>query len=324
MASSGPVAEKILVIFPGALGDFICFLPALTKLARDQKVDLLARTEYRDLLPAAIQTRSLECHEISRLFVSGADEEVSLRRFFGSYACIYSWMGSAQQDFAKHLGSLSEGKLKIFPFRPSAARVHMTDYFLSCVGEEHPAEILLDIPIRSEALAWRRRFWRQSGLEGKEVLILSPGSGAIEKNWPPEFYIEVAEWWEKKIGGESVVIRGPVEEERAQNGNHWGRARVVRGLELAQAAALICQGDLYLGNDSGITHLAAVLGVETVALFGPTDPAEWAPRGKRVTVITQSVECSPCLPPVMKSCPHRKCLTTLSPGNVIQRLEELL
>ncbi len=287
-------------------------------------MDLLARTEYGELLPAAIQTRSLECYEISRLFVSGADEEVSLRRFFGSYACIYSWMGSAQQNFVRNLGVLSEGQLRIFPFRPFASRVHMTDYFLSCVGEGHPVEILLDIPIRSETLAWRRRFWRQSGLEGKKVLILSPGSGAIEKNWPPEFYIEVAEWWEKKIGGESVVLWGPVEEERAQNGDPWGRARVVRGLELAKAAALIRQSDLYLGNDSGATHLAAVLGIETVALFGPTDPVQWAPRGKRVTVITQSVECSPCLPPVMKSCPHRKCLTTLSPGNVIHRLGELL
>ncbi|MEK7783617.1 MAG: glycosyltransferase family 9 protein, partial [Candidatus Binatota bacterium] len=82
--------------------------------------------------------------------------------------------------------------------------------------------------------------------------------------------------------------------------------------------------DLYLGNDSGVTHLASVLGVETVALFGPTDPLQWALRGKRHTVITQNVECSPCLPPVMNSCPHRKCLTMLSPDYVIRRLEKLL
>lgn len=321
---SEPIPEKILVIFPGALGDFICFLPALTKLARGKKVDLLARTEYGELLPAAIRTRSLECYEISRLFVSGADEEVSLRRFFGSYACIYSWMGSTQQNFVRNLGVLSEGRLRIFPFRPSASRLHMTDYFFSCVGEEHPAEILPDIPIRSEALAWSRRFWQQSGLEGKRVLILSPGSGAREKNWPVGFYLEVAEWWKESSGGESLVVLGPVEEEREQNRNDWGPARVVRGLSLAQLAALISRCDLYLGNDSGVTHLAAALGVSTVALFGPTDPVEWAPRGKRVTVITQNVECFLCLPPVMKSCPHCKCLTTLGPGNVIHRLEELL
>ena len=287
-------------------------------------MDLLARTEYGELLPAAVRTRSLECYEISRLFVSGADEEESLQRLLGSYASIYSWMGSAQQDFVRNLRVLSEGQLRIFPFRPSASRVHMADYFLSCVGEGHPAEILPDVPIRAGALAWSRRFWQQSGLEGKKVLILSPGSGSREKNWPPEFYLVVAEWWEKKFGGKAVVVLGPVEEEKEQDGYHWGWARMVRGLELAKVAALISQGDLYLGNDSGVTHLAALLGVETVALFGPTDPAEWAPRGRRVTVITQNVECSPCLPPIMKSCPHRKCLTTLSPGNVIHRLEELL
>ncbi|MEK6561721.1 MAG: glycosyltransferase family 9 protein, partial [Candidatus Binatota bacterium] len=73
-----------------------------------------------------------------------------------------------------------------------------------------------------------------------------------------------------------------------------------------------------------VTHLAAAVGAKTVALFGPTDPVQWAPRGKRVTVITRNVECSPCLSSVMKSCLHHKCLTALSPDYVIGRLKELL
>ena len=200
----------------------------------------------------------------------------------------------------------------------------MADYFLSCLGIETPREDLPDIPITSDALAWCRWFWRQSGLAGKKVLVLSPGSGAREKNWPIGFYMAVVEWWQKRFDGEAVIVLGPVEEEREQSGNHWGRARVVCGLGLKKVAALIRRCDIYLGNDSGVSHLAAGLGVQTVALFGPTDPVQWAPRGKRVTVLSQKVECSPCLTPVMKSCQHHKCLTTLSPGHVIQKLEELL
>lgn len=317
------VPDKVLVIFPGALGDFICFLPVLEKLAGRRSVDLLARAEYAALLPATVMTRSLECYEITRLFIPGAERDERLRDFFGSYSFIYSWMGSGQPDFVRHLRMLSDGKLGIFPFRPSL-QVHMTDYYLSCLGNKHPREIFPAIALRFDALAWSHRFWQQNGFERKRILVLAPGSGAKEKNWPIEFYRVMADWWERRFGGKVIVVLGPVEEEREERRNSWGRALMVHGLDLAEVAALLDRCDLYLGNDSGVSHLAAALGVETVVLFGPSDPAQWAPRGKRVTVITQDVECSPCAHPVMKVCPHRKCLTMLSPGDVIGMLEEVL
>jgi len=80
---------------------------------------------------------------------------------------------------------------------------------------------------------------------------------------------------------------------------------------------VISRSAVYLGNDSGITHLAAAVGVPTVALFGPSDPRQWAPRGRRVTVISRQVDCSPCSNSTMKSCPHRACLSELSAEEVI-------
>jgi len=94
-----------------------------------------------------------------------------------------------------------------------------------------------------------------------------------------------------------------------------------RNLNLAQVAALLCRADLYLGNDSGITHLAAAVGAPTVALFGPSDPRRWAPRGPTVRLLSLDVACSPCDLDVMKSCPHRKCLTEFLPEKVIGALE---
>jgi ADP-heptose:LPS heptosyltransferase len=316
--------ERFLVIFPGALGDFVCFLPALEKLARDRGLVLLARLEYADLVPPNIVVRSLECYEITRLFVPGAEQDERLIGFFGSYAFIYSWMAGSQPDFLRHLQALSDGKLRIFPFRPSGSRLHMTDYYLSCLGEKDQGEIFPAIRLRSDALAWSHLFWQRHGLEGKKVLVLAPGSGAKEKNWPTQSFKAVAEWWEKRFKGKVIGVFGPVEEERGELGNLGDRVLVVRGLELAKMAALLIRCDLYLGNDSGVTHLAAALGVETVAIFGPTDPWQWAPRGKRVRVFTRNVECSPCGYPVMKACPHRVCLTVLRPGDVIECLEEVL
>jgi ADP-heptose:LPS heptosyltransferase len=314
--------EKVLVIFPGALGDFICFLPALEKLSRRGDVDLLARSDYSDLVPPTVKVRSLESNQISRLFVAAANHDEELKRLFDVYAAVYSWLGSGEPDFVNNLQALTNGKLRIFPFRPAGSSMHMVDYCLSCLGEADRGAAFPTIALKSEAVSWAARFWRESGLEGRRVLALSPGSGAREKNWSIRSFQAVAEWWEKHCNGKVLVILGPVEEEREEI-EHWGRFLAVRSLGLAKAAALLSRCNLYLGNDSGISHLAAAVGIETFVLFGPTDPNEWAPRGKKVTVVRKGVECSPCTGPIMKTCSHRKCLTELPPEDVTGLLENL-
>ncbi|HEY1267129.1 MAG TPA: glycosyltransferase family 9 protein, partial [Candidatus Binatia bacterium] len=120
--------------------------------------------------------------------------------------------------------------------------------------------------------------------------------------------------------GKVSVVLGPAEDDEY---TYWAaHAAVARGLGLGQLAALLSMADVYIGNDSGVTHLAAAGGVKTIALFGPTDPVEWAPRGSNVEIITLQVECSPCERPAMKSCRHRKCLTALKPGDVITSCKE--
>ncbi len=316
--------ERILVIFPGALGDFVCFLPALQRLAEGSRVDLLARSEYAALVPENVATRSLECYEISRLFAPGAEHVERLSHFFGSYGRIYSWMASGQADFVQQLRSLSKRNPLFFPFRPSGLRMHMTDYYLSCIGTNAGGEMFVPLAPSSDAVSWRERFWQDNGLAGKQVLTLAPGSGAKEKNWPAERYALVAEWWEKTIGGRSLIVLGPVEEEKPAKENVWGHRLIAKGLTLAQLAALLARSDLYLGNDSGVTHLAAALGVQTIVLFGPSDLTQWSPRGKRVIVISRNVACSPCPGSMMKLCLHHGCLTTLSDGAVIGVVKEVL
>ena len=316
--------ENILVVFPGALGDFICFLPALENLARDRTVDLLSRSEYADLVPAAVHARSVERYEITRLFVPGSERDERLKRFFASYKSIYSWMGSGQKDFVRNIEHLSRGSVKLFPFRPPDSAVHISDYYLSCVTEKPSGGTFPAVPLRSDVVAWSRRWLSEKGFEDKKILVLAPGSGAKEKNWPGEFFRQVERWWGKEEGGRSLVILGPAEEGWSGDFHDWSGAPVARNLDLAKVAAWLSLCDLYLGNDSGLTHLAAAVGAETVALFGPTDPKQWAPRGKRVTVVSQSVECSPCARWVMKTCPHRKCLTTLKTDAVTSLLHGLL
>ncbi|MFQ5849428.1 MAG: glycosyltransferase family 9 protein [Candidatus Binatia bacterium] len=318
------------MVFPGALGDFLCFLPALRFISereRESDLEIAMRSEFSELLfprTPPISVRSLDCHEIGRLFATEVDLDQGLRAFLRSYAFIYSWMGARQPQFVRNLQALYEGDLRIFPFYASQARMHMMDYYLSCLDERDPVKNYPAIPLRFAAIAWCRRFWEQAGLKGKRVLALGLGSGAKEKNWPLPFFRTISRWWEERTEGRSLVVFGPVEEERMAGQWSWEDSLVVRGLGLGQVAALLAKCDLYLGNDSGLTHLAAVLGVETVAIFGPTDPFRWRPRGKKVSVITPNMDCSPCNPSTMKACAYQKCVWDLRPSHLIAFLEKLL
>src|SRR5262245_5798121 len=153
-------------------------------------------------------------------------------------------------------------------------------------------------------------------------MMLAPGSGARQKNWPLSSFCAVADWWRRTCGA-VVVILGPVEEEKGDYTALCEGAVVARGLSLGKLAALLVRSDLYLGNDSGVSHLAAAVGVATAVLFGPSNVGRWAPCGKKVTVVTQNADCAPCIVSTMKRCPHRQCLTTLEPEYVIKKLAEL-
>ncbi|HKA32062.1 MAG TPA: glycosyltransferase family 9 protein [Candidatus Binatia bacterium] len=321
--NSAPGGARALAIFPGALGDFVCFLPALCAIARGRGVELCARTEYGDLLPAHIHARSIERRDIGQLFVTGADLRET-EEFFRQFEFVYSWSGSGDAVLRENFARAAGSKGRLFTFRPAAARTHIIDYYLACVGAPPGAQPA--VAIKPDALDWARAWLRANGLEGARLLAVAPGSGATEKNWPREYFREVIEWWERSPGGKGrspsgkvSVVLGPAEE--AEYAFWTEHAPVARGLSLGQLAALLSMADVYLGNDSGVTHLAAAVGAKTVALFGPTSPAEWAPRGRDVEIISLGVECSPCDGPAMKICPHRKCLTTLMPREVIAVLE---
>lgn len=315
--------SKKCVLFPGALGDFICLLPALQSLACDAHVDLFARSEFADIVTDGVTVRSLECHEISQLFVANTAEDPQLRGFFGAYEAIYSWFGSQQREFAQRLASLSDGKAQLFPFRPENLETHQTDYYLSCLRRESLTSREPTVRPRPAAIDWRAHFWARHELHRRPVLVIAAGSGAREKNWPEECFVAVVEWWRKVVDGVTVVLAGPVEKDRGGIERLRSTCLVASDLSLSRAVALLAGSDLYLGNDSGMTHLAAATGIRTVVLFGPSSAKQWLPRGRRVTLVSRNLECSPCQIPTMKVCPHRACLTQLHPKEVIGAMAAL-
>ncbi len=93
---------------------------------------------------------------------------------------------------------------------------------------------------------------------------------------------------------------------------------ILRNKPLPVLALLLGKARLYVGNDSGITHLAAATGCPTVALFGPSDRVVWAPRGRRVTIMSTPIYCAPCHPGNIpdNQC-RQECLTRLTMEKVL-------
>jgi heptosyltransferase III len=312
---------RIAVLFPGALGDFVCLIPALNALAKNGRVEVFAKTEFADIAPRDIRVGTLERYEINRLFVAGGAFEPRVRDFFSPYERIYSWTGSGLPVFVGELDAVAVGRARLFAFRGADSAMHQADYYLSCLGFPQNPRAVVNIALRPEALEWREEFWDRYALEEKAVLVLAPGSGAREKNWPAAHFAAVARWWRGRTSGAVIVLLGPAEQERGGLDALAVDFISARNLNLAQVAALLCRGDLYFGNDSGITQLAAAVGAPTIALFGPSDARRWAPRGPIVRVLSLDIACSPCELDIMKSCPHRKCLTEFFPEKVIAELE---
>jgi len=95
---------------------------------------------------------------------------------------------------------------------------------------------------------------------------------------------------------------------------------LLHDLPLPLLAAILSRCRLYVGNDSGVTHLAAAVGVPTVAIFGPTDPDVWAPRGPGVRVVRAATPCAPCAPPQRQACQQRACLEAVSVQAVLDAI----
>ncbi|MBF0505536.1 MAG: glycosyltransferase family 9 protein [Nitrospirae bacterium] len=127
------------------------------------------------------------------------------------------------------------------------------------------------------------------------LIALHPGSGAKRKCWPLENYFELMKILAKNFDPFFIILAGPAEEPSIRTRikqfieaffEDRKKSLFVSNEELISVAAMLRQCRLYIGNDSGITHLAGAAGSASIALFGPTDPSLWRPQGRNVHVVS--------------------------------------
>lgn len=265
--------HRILVLRGGALGDFIVTLPALAALRSrwpQARIELAGNATTASI---ALRRGLLDAvhsqHEArwSALF-STEPLPADFRSWLERFDLVLNYWPDADSELSRH-----------FPLHPQQR-------FLSTAAlpDTGPAATHYFSPLLSLGLTAGDLCYGLSAHKSGRTIAIHPGSGSARKNWPLTHWVELARWLRETHRAELLIVTGEVESLEVQTSlAPYGRLAHAWPLEELIAAFASCR--LFIGHDSGVSHLAASCGVPSLLLFGPTDPAIWAPPAPHVHVL---------------------------------------
>ena len=286
--------ERILVIRGGAIGDFLLTLPALKTLREsrpDSHIEILGYKHIAEVTENrfyAQAVRSIEYGAFSRFFAKNLELPAELTRYFRSFDLIVTYLYDPDRIFETNLRRCGVRHLVCGP-----AKIVQTDGHAARQLARPIEELGLRVVDLAEKIFLSdedREFGRDfiHGLQ-KPLITVHPGSGSKEKNWPLRNWMALfsAQPAYDKERTSLIVVSGEADTvETAQLEDAWRNpnVRFAKNLPLPHLAAVL-EHSIFIGHDSGISHLAAAAGANCVLLFGPTNPNLWAPRNQNVQVI---------------------------------------
>lgn len=337
-----PVVHSMLMIHQGALGDFILALPTLEVLRETfphAKSVIMGYPRILELVRDrfyAEEILSIDQKGMATFFVREGELSATLSQFFSQFDLVVVFGRDGEGTLTGNLKRVCQGEiLHINPFPMWDQRVHLTDHLLRelsrygfSISEKTPKLYLNE----SDQL-WGKNYWKRKGLtmeERAEVIVLHPGSGSKKKVWPWERFGDIVGYLRKHLRSRMLIVLGPAEGAEIRKtfeGREWEMGDtapiLAKGLSLLQLASVMTGCRLFIGNDSGISHMAAALGLPTVAIFGPTDPKVWSPRGEKVFVVRKEIPCSPCPQERFFQCQHLECLRGIEIEDVLKGLKRM-
>ncbi len=274
--------QRALVIRGGALGDFILTLPVLNALreaAPDSRLEVLAYpgiaalAETSGLIDAF---RSIEYGPLAGFFTRGSVLDPGLRGYFASFDLILSYLYDPDGIFAENLQNAGASRVVTGPHRPDESS-HAIDQLAAPLTT-------LGLPLAGRAT----RLALEPAAHKALTVALHPGSGSATKNWPVEKWRQLAG---KLLAANPevklAIIGGEADAAAVSALRGLAASRVVlwENLPLPELARRLAGARLYLGHDTGVSHLAAAAGVPSLLLFGPSNPGVWAPPHEHVRVL---------------------------------------
>jgi len=267
------------MLFPGALGDLCLAVPGWRALRRrhpDARRIAVVSEPLRALVTAAglaEATASLDAADAAWLFGAGG----SRPSWLDDRPTVYAWLGADDAALRARMASAAASATWLRVERGDG-HVHAAAAYVRALGIadgglslQTEARLAIGASTVADALVDR--------LPGA-LLAVHAGAGAHGKRWDPAGFVQVAHWWQATVGS-VVEIAGPAEAEAPA----FLGAPSARDWPLVDLAALLARAALYVGNDSGVSHLASAVGTPSVVMFGPTRARRWRPLGSAVTAL---------------------------------------
>ena len=326
--------DSLLIVHQGALGDILLTLPSVSGLRkRYRRTDILCQDKIGRLVCALKMINRhlpLEAASFASLYSDapeGRKKDDSAKQVLASYTQIVLFSNSVQLE--ETLKAFTRKPVCRIPPRPDPGdRIHVTDYLMcnlvmcNLAGKGFGDLSESKEPLRPPLL------WGGNRLEypaEDNKVVIHPGSGSKRKLWPLSNFITVARRLRSK-GMHPEFVLGPAEYSLKE-------PLLAHGEDMRQ---VLCFSDLnellgrlktaagFIGNDSGVTHLAALMNIPTVAVFGPSDPKRWHPVGQAVEIVRPDLDCSPCFETEPALCKTPDCLDLTSPEQVLKAFSRVL
>lgn len=295
-----------MIIRGGAIGDFILTLPAIAALRRSFPEAHLEVLGYPHIAQLALagglvdQVQPIEARALAGFFARNGSLAEDLADYFSEFDVILSYLYDPDAIFQTNVARCTAAQFIAGPHRPDEkARAHAATVFLK------PLERLAIF----EADPVPRLSLKHSEANDSNQLALHPGSGSERKNWPEAHWARFLEHLVHHTGYDLLLVGGEAEGARLQHltaALPVARARVAQSLPLSELALLLQRSAFFVGHDSGISHLAAALGLRGLILWGDTDEAIWRPPSDRMIVLR-----------------HPEGLAKLSSAKVVELFEQL-
>lgn len=279
---------RTLLIKPGALGDTILALPLVRALRlAGGEVHVMGRPEYWAVAlqdGCASRALSLDLLDLAPLFDDGREIPADLAAFLRNYDRVIAFWQTGAQAFERGLRRAGVRDARVAAPFPEPGGLHAADHLLSAV----PGLPRVDPVPRFIASEQDRR--AAAAMLHPPYVVIHPSSGSPKKNW--RRFAELLDPLSRALKMRVVVPLGPAETggldaftDAFTDRTFQTDPAIVHEPPVRTLGALLAEAAVYVGNDSGVTHLAAAAGAPVVAIFGPTDPARWGPRGEPVRVL---------------------------------------
>jgi heptosyltransferase-2 len=306
------IKPKILVIRGGAIGDFILTLPAIAALRRQFPEAHLEMLGYPHIAQLAVagglvdRVQPIEARGLASFFARGGNLEPDLMDYFSEFDLVISYLYDPDEIFKTNVIRCLVKQFIVGPHRPNETeRLHATQVYLKplerlAIFDADPVPRLKvgqasRLPHErtgaSEAeLPGNVSFADAGRRDARSTLVFHPGSGSEKKNWPETKWAGLIRQIAATTNWNLLLVGGEAEGERLRrlaDALSPARCSIAQSLPLAELALRIQSCAAFVGHDSGITHLAAAVGLPCIVLWADALEEVWRPQGERLVVLRE-------------------------------------